>query len=130
MGEGVQIKADRGSRRAGEGCRDSTQFRHIGAPRQLQDESRNATTLRLIMVDENVVVMDGPGPFYFGRLLGPLELLPAKTVDAVAIQGQMEVNETGRRVVVRIPLADDDAMRLLQLLEAFQQDRKLPLPEN
>jgi hypothetical protein len=82
------------------------------------------------MVDENLVVMDGPGPFNFGRLEGPFELLPAAKVDAVAIQGQMEVNETGRRVLVRIPLADDDAMRLLQLLKQFQQRRNLPFPED
>lgn len=49
------------------------------------------------MVDENVVVMDGPGPFYFGRLLGPLELVPAAKINAVSIQGEMEVNEAGRR---------------------------------
>jgi hypothetical protein len=82
------------------------------------------------MVDENLVVMDGPGPFNFGRLEGPFELLPAAKVDAVAIQGQMEVNETGRRVLVRIPLADDDAMRLLQLLKQFQQRRNLPFPDD
>lgn len=82
------------------------------------------------MVDENLVVMDGPGPFNFGRLEGPFELLPAAKVDAVAIQGQMEVNETGRRVLVRIPLADDDAMRLLQLLKQFQQRQNLPFPED
>jgi hypothetical protein len=80
------------------------------------------------MVDENVVVMDGPGPFYFGRLEGPLKLLPAARVDAVAVEGQMEVNETGRRVVVRIPMDDHDAMRLLQLLKKLQQDKNLPLP--
>lgn len=80
------------------------------------------------MVDENVVVMDGPGPFYFGRLQGPLELLPAATVDALAIQGQMEVNETGRRVVVRIPLAHGDAMHLMQLLEEIRQVKQLPVP--
>ncbi len=82
------------------------------------------------MVDENVVVMDGPGPFYFGRLLGPIELLPAEIVDAVAIQGEMEVDETGRRVVVRIPLADNDAMHLLQLLKQIQQLKNLPLPQD
>lgn len=71
------------------------------------------------MVDENVVVMDGPGPFYFGRLEGPLRILPAEKVDALAIEGQIEVNETGRRVVVRIPMAVDDAMTLLQLLTEF-----------
>lgn len=74
------------------------------------------------MVDENIVVMDGPGPFYFGRLEGPLRLLPAGKADAVAIEGQMEVNETGRRVVVRIPLAKDDAMSLLQLLTALGRE--------
>ena len=71
------------------------------------------------MVDENVVVMDGPGPFYFGRLEGPLRILPAEKADALAIEGQIEVNETGRRVVVRIPMAVDDAMTLLQLLTEF-----------
>ncbi|HSG16744.1 MAG TPA: hypothetical protein VLE70_10555 [Anaerolineae bacterium] len=71
------------------------------------------------MVDENVVVMDGPGPFYFGRLEGPLRILPAEKVDALAIEGQIEVNETGRRVVVRIPMAVDDALTLLQLLTEF-----------
>ena len=80
------------------------------------------------MVDENLVVMDGPGPFNFGRLEGPFELLPAAKADAVAIQGQMEVNETGARVLVRIPLADDDAMRLLNLLRQFQQSRNLAIP--
>jgi hypothetical protein len=73
------------------------------------------------MVDENVVVMDGPGPFYFGRLEGPLRILPAEKVDALAIEGQIEVNETGRRVVVRIPMAVGDAMSLLQLLTEFTQ---------
>lgn len=80
------------------------------------------------MEDENVVVMDGPGPFYLSRLQGPLELLPAAAVDAVAIRGQMEVNETGRRVAVCIPMADDDAMLLLQLLKEFQQVRNLSVP--
>lgn len=82
------------------------------------------------MVDENVVVMDGPGPFYFGRLEGPLKLLPAARVDAVAIEGQMEVNETGRRVIVRIPMDDHDAMRLLQLLKELQRDKNLLLPSD
>lgn len=82
------------------------------------------------MVDENVVVMDGPGPFYFGRLEGPLKLLPAARVDAVAIEGQMEVNETGRRVIVRIPMDDHDAMRLLQLLKELQRDTNLLLPSD
>ena len=82
------------------------------------------------MVDENVVVIDGPGPFYFGRLEGPLKLLPAARVDAVAIEGQMEVNETGRRVIVRIPMDDHDAMRLLQLLKELQRDTNLLLPSD
>lgn len=81
------------------------------------------------MVDENVVVMDGPGPFYFGRLEGPFNLLHAEKVDAVAIEGRMEVNETGRRAVVRLPLADDDAMRLLLLLEDLRKTRNLPVPK-
>lgn len=80
------------------------------------------------MNDENIVVMDGPGPFNFGRLEGPLKLMHAAKTEAVAIQGEMEVNETGRRVVVRIPLADDDAMRLLQLLKKLQRDRNLAIP--
>lgn len=74
------------------------------------------------MVDENIVVMDGPGPFYFGRLEGPLRLLPAGKADAMAIEGQMEVNETGRKVVVRIPLAMGDAKRLLELLRTFSKN--------
>jgi hypothetical protein len=73
------------------------------------------------MVDENVVVMDGPGPFYFGRLEGPLRLWPAERTDALAIEGRIEVNETGRRVVVRIPMAVDDAVSLQQLLTEFSQ---------
>jgi len=82
------------------------------------------------MVDDNVVVMDGPGPFYFGRLEGPFKLLHAEKVDAVAIEGRMEVNETGRRAVVRLPLADDDAMRLLQLLKDLQESRHLLIPKD
>ena len=82
------------------------------------------------MVNENIVVMDGPGPFNFGRLESPLKLLHAEKADAVAIQGEMEVNDTGRRVLVRIPLADDDAMRLLQLLKDLQQSRHLQVPQD
>lgn len=81
------------------------------------------------MINENVVVMDGPGPFFLSRLDGPLRLLPAAKVDAVAIEGQMEVNETGRQVVVCIPLADDVAMQLLQLLKEYQQNKNLPMPK-
>lgn len=53
--------------------------------------------------DVNIVVMDGPGPFWFGRLLGPLALIPAPHTDAIAIEGQMEVDDTGRRAIVRLP---------------------------
>ncbi len=82
------------------------------------------------MVEDNVVVMDGPGPFYFGRLEGPFRLLHAEKADAVALEGRMEVNETGRRAVVRLPLADEDAMRLLQLLRDLQESRHLPIPKD
>ncbi len=82
------------------------------------------------MPNDNVVVMDGPGPFFFGRLEGPLKLLHAEKADAVAIEGRMEVNETGRRAVVRLPLADEDAMRLLQLLKDLQESRHLPTPKD
>lgn len=82
------------------------------------------------MPEDNIVVMDGPGPFNFGRLEGPLELLPAVTANAVAVQGRMDVNETGRRVTVRIRLANDDAVRLLKLLDDYQQSRNLPVPED
>jgi len=78
------------------------------------------------MVDQNIVVMDGPGPFYFGRLEGPLRLLPPDKADAVAIEGQMEINETGRRVVVRIPLAASDAMLLLELLSHLKHSGDTP----
>jgi hypothetical protein len=67
---------------------------------------------------ENIVVMDGPGPFYFGRLEGPLKLLTAEEAHALAVEGQMEVDETGRRVTVRLPLSEEDARELLQLLRA------------
>ncbi len=73
------------------------------------------------MAEENIVVMDGPGPFYFGRLEGPLRLLTAEKAHALAIEGQMEVDETGRKVVVRIPLSEDVAESLLQLLSKFSQ---------
>lgn len=73
------------------------------------------------MAEENVVVMDGPGPFYFGRLEGPLRLLTAEKVHALAVEGQMEVDETGRKVVVRIPLSEDDAKSLQQLLTDFSR---------
>ena len=73
------------------------------------------------MVEENIVVMDGPGPFHFGRLEGPISLLPADKAGALAIEGQMEVNETGRRVIVRIPVAVDDAKALLRLLTEFNE---------
>lgn len=79
--------------------------------------------------DANVVVMDGPGPFYFGRLEGPLDLVEPGHIDAIAIRGTMEVNETGRRVTVLIPLADDDAMQLMQLLDRHRQACGLDLPD-
>jgi hypothetical protein len=78
------------------------------------------------MADEiNIVVMDGPGPFWFGRLEGPLTLIPAPHADAIAIEGQMEVNETGRRAVVRLPLADANALQLWKLLDAYVRAKRL-----
>lgn len=73
----------------------------------------------------NVVVMDGPGPFYFGRLEEPLRLVPAAHADAVAIEGEMEVDETGRRVKVFIPVSDRDAVRLWRLLDDYKRAKRL-----
>lgn len=73
------------------------------------------------MNEDNVVVMDGPGPFYFGRLEAPIRLLAADEAGAVAIEGQMEVDETGRRVVVRIPMAERELAHLCQLLTEVQR---------
>ena len=81
------------------------------------------------MTDDNLVIMDGPGPFFFGRLEGPIEIIAAPHADALAIQGQMQVNESGRRVVVRIPLADGVASTLLKLLEDYLETKYLPKPE-
>lgn len=79
--------------------------------------------------DQNIVVMDGPGPFFFGRLEGPLELVEPSRVGAVAIRGTMEVDESGRRVTVMIPVGDDDAMRLLRLLQRHRDRRGLNVPD-
>jgi hypothetical protein len=68
------------------------------------------------MAAESLVTMDGPGPFVFGRLQGPIEVQRAPDGTAIAIRGLMQVNETGRRVIVRIPLAIEDARTLLELL--------------
>ncbi len=76
--------------------------------------------------EENVVIMDGPGPFYFGRLDRPISLLPAEEVDAVAIQGEIEVDETGKRVTVRIPIADADARTLMTLLKDYLASKASP----
>lgn len=77
----------------------------------------------------SIVVMDGPGPFFFGRLEGPLKLMPAPHADAVAIEGEMEVDETGRRVTVCLPLSHADAVRLWRLLGDYKKDRNLPDPD-
>jgi hypothetical protein len=77
------------------------------------------------MTTEHLVIMDGPGPFIFGRLEGPIEIQRAPSGTAIAIQGQMQVNETGRRVIVRIPMTIEDATALLKLLEGDLQ-RDLP----
>lgn len=69
------------------------------------------------MNEDNVVVMDGPGPFYFGRLEAPIRLLAADKNDAVAIEGEMEVDDSGRRVVVRIPIAKSDLTQLCRSLK-------------
>ncbi len=69
------------------------------------------------MNKENIVVMDGPGPFYFGRLEAPVRLLAADNADAVAIEGEMEIDDTGRRVVVRIPIAKSDLTQLCRSLK-------------
>lgn len=69
------------------------------------------------MNEENIVVMDGPGPFYFGRLEAPIRLLAADNTDAVAIEGEMEIDDTGRRVVVRIPIAKSDLTKLCRALK-------------
>ena len=68
------------------------------------------------MNEDNVVVMDGPGPFYFGRLEAPIRLLPADKTGAVAIEGEMEVDDSGRRVVVRISMAKSDLAELCRSL--------------
>lgn len=81
------------------------------------------------MTDGNVVVMDGPGPFYFGRLEGPIELVEPADTKAVAIRGEIEADETGRRVSVIIPIGDDEAMQLLKLLRSHQRARGLPVPD-
>ncbi len=69
------------------------------------------------MNEQNVVVMDGPGPFYFGRLEAPISLLPADNTGAVAIEGEMEVDDTGRRVDMRIPIAKSNLARLCRSLQ-------------
>jgi hypothetical protein len=81
------------------------------------------------MTDVNVVVMDGPGPFYFGRLEGPIDLVEPGYTNAVAIRGEIEADETGRRVSVVIPLGDEEAMQLLRLLQRHQRARGLKLPD-
>jgi hypothetical protein len=68
------------------------------------------------MNEDNVVVMDGPGPFYFGRLEAPIRLLPVDKAGAVAIEGEMEIDDAGRRVVVRIPMAKGDFEELCRAL--------------
>ncbi len=78
------------------------------------------------MDNESIIVMDGPGPFYFGRLEGPLRLLPPDKSDAVAIEGEMDVDETGRRVIVRIPLAASDATKLFELLAELERSGRTP----
>lgn len=77
------------------------------------------------MATEHLVIMDGPGPFIFGRLEGPIEIQRAPSGTAIAVQGQMQVNETGRRVVVRIPMTIEDAATLLDLLRGELQ-RDMP----
>jgi len=77
---------------------------------------------------DNIVVMDGPGPFLFDRLLEPLALVPARHADAVAIQGEMVVDETGRRVTVCIPVGDVQAVKLWKLLGDYKKAKRLPDP--
>jgi hypothetical protein len=77
---------------------------------------------------DSIVVMDGPGPFFFGRLEGPLKLMPAPHADVVALEGEIEVNETGRRVTVRIPFSHADAVQLWRLLGDYKRDQNLPDP--
>ena len=71
----------------------------------------------------NVVVMDGPGPFFFGRLEQPFRLLPAPHGDALVIEGEMAIDETGKRVKVRIPVSDSDAAHLWKLLGDYRKAR-------
>jgi hypothetical protein len=79
------------------------------------------------MTDEsNIVVMDGPGPFVFGRLEEPFRVLPAPRGDAVLIEGEMAIDETGRRVKVCIPVAERDAARLWKLLGNYRKARPHP----
>ena len=78
---------------------------------------------------EHIVVMDGPGPFFFGQLEGPLKLIPAPHADVVAVEGEMEVNETGRRVTVRIPLSHADAVQLWRLLDDYKRGQNLQDPD-
>jgi hypothetical protein len=50
-------------------------------------------------------------------------------IDAVAIEGEMEVDETGRRVTVCVPLSNADAIQLWKLLGNYKRDHDLPDPD-
>jgi hypothetical protein len=78
--------------------------------------------------NDSIVVMDGPGPFFFDRLQEPLRLVPAPHADAVAIEGEMIVDETGRRVTVCIPIDDAQAVRLWRMLGNYKKAKGLPDP--
>jgi hypothetical protein len=67
--------------------------------------------------------MDGPGPFFFGRLEEPFRVLPAPRGDAVLIEGEMAIDQTGKRVKVCIPVSEPDAARLVKLLDEYRKGR-------
>lgn len=78
------------------------------------------------MAEENLVVMDGPGPFYFAYLEPPIEIKDAPKGDALAISARMTVDESGRQVTVCIPLHHDQAKNLLRLLHDHYGNQSNP----
>ena len=79
-----------------------------------------------------VIPGDPSEPIVMPRLEDPIRLLPDHDGPAVSIQGLIHMEnaeDPEHRMVLRLPMTDDTAMRLLALLQAYGERKDLDVPE-
>ncbi len=79
-----------------------------------------------------VIPGDPSEPIVLPVLEDPIRLLPDHTLPQVSLQGLIHMKNASdpeHRMVLRLPMTDATAMRLLALLQAYRDRKDLPVPE-